>query len=208
MRRKRPATVGGNDKAISVETVRELLWHCRVIPRSVHLKPKAEAELAGLLEAIREKCRVDQSVKPANSMKGKVKQQLAEIAVMLDAIEKEEGKFLAAAEQAAERDSTAELSASVLRDRLAEIDRMRWLTRRMRASSALEEHRNDAERWQAYATTIRGALLKALASVDKEVGLSSHGGPAGRFFARVVPMLTGEQTAASSAAKFLMNNTK
>jgi hypothetical protein len=207
---KRPINQIGDP--LTSEKVRELLWEGRILRRPEQLPTAAEARLTQRLNAAHYFFSVDGALGPTNATKHKAIDCIGAARRALAKLANHERGFLAAGEDAAAanpKDAVAKMSAEAKRDHLEQIASADGLLGYVATMPVLERRYSTGrpQKWAAQADLLFDALSEALASVGRFLGVSNDG-PAVRFLAAVVPLLTGERITTGAAIKGLRRRRK
>jgi hypothetical protein len=184
------------------EEVRKFLWDAKVLREPKRLPEVAEVALTQRLNSVQHSFATDEILSSANNAKSEARTALRKVQRAVDKFAEIEGQSLALAEATAAANPkhvVYEVTAAVLRDRLAKIAEIGVAMKEVEARPVLApEH----QKWGDHALFIFDALSEALSSVRKSIGVSDNG-PAACFIEKVVPLLTGERTTRGGAAKML-----
>ncbi len=159
----------------------------------------ALAQLADVLNAIREFHFVEADIAPGNAHRQAIKAALSRAAEEIDKLKAERKQCLDVAERCVGLNPDAtyySASVAAVRDQLAEIEQTAALLRYVETLGALQERGNGVLSWTDHGDHIVAAFARAMRSTNPNFkGGAGHDGdgPTVRFLAAVMPALTGER---------------
>ena len=198
VKKRKPRELLSDVSSFSVEMLRELLER-DVLGRKLKMPADAEIEqLARVLNVWRSHYQVGQTYRPLNQRKKKARDAIAAFKTSCAILRGDAQRHLTSATE----DAAPSGVLMMLARRLDEIDGMeKWIAIAENSSVIADLEDYAGERW----LTVAGALIEdfhnAMSPANGQLKLGlSHDGRLARFFAAIVPFLTGEHPTPGSVA--------
>ena len=198
VKKRKPRELLSDASPFSVEMLRELLAR-DVLGRKLNLPADANIEeLVRVLNFWRSHYQEGQIYRPLNQRKKKARDALAALKTSCAILRDDTQRHLASATEDAAPSGVLKMSARRL-DEIGAMEKFIAIAENYSVITDLDNY--VGERWAAVAGVLVKDFHNAMLPANPELKLGlSHKGPLARFFAAIVPFLTGEHPTPESVA--------